>query len=167
MKHARAINAFANPTTNSYKRLIPGFEAPVLLAYSARNRSAGCRIPFVTSPAGKRVEVRFPDPACNPYLGFAAMMMAGLDGIQNKIDPGDPIDKDLYDLPPEELADVPTVCGSLREALEALDADRDFLKKGDVFPDDTIDGYMELKWEEVYTTEHAPHPVEFMMYYSS
>ena len=166
MAHAKALNAFVNPTTNSYKRLIPGFEAPVLLAYSARNRSAGCRIPFVTSPAGKRVEVRFPDPACNPYLGFAAMMMAGLDGIQNKIDPGDPIDKDLYDLPPEELADVPTVCGSLREALDALDADRDFLKKGDVFPDDTIDGYMELKWEEVYTTEHAPHPVEFKMYYS-
>ncbi|MEE9317337.1 MAG: type I glutamate--ammonia ligase [Rhodospirillales bacterium] len=167
MKHAKAFNAFVNPTTNSYKRLIPGFEAPVLLAYSARNRSAGCRIPFVTTPAGKRVEVRFPDPACNPYLGFAAMLMAGLDGIQNKIDPGDAIDKDLYDLPPEELADVPTVCGSLREALEALDADRDFLKKGDVFTDDTIDAYMELKWEEVYNLEHTPHPVEFLMYYSS
>ncbi|MCH8237576.1 MAG: type I glutamate--ammonia ligase, partial [Proteobacteria bacterium] len=167
IKHARAINAFANPTTNSYKRLIPGFEAPVLLAYSARNRSAGCRIPFVTSAAGKRVEVRFPDPTCNPYLGFAAMMMAGLDGIQNKIDPGDAIDKDLYDLPPEELAEVPTVCGSLREALDCLDADRDFLKKGDVFTDDTIDAYMELKWEEVYNFEHTPHPVEFMMYYSS
>ncbi len=166
MAHAKALNAFVNPTTNSYKRLIPGFEAPTLLAYSALNRSAGCRIPFVTSPAGKRVEVRFPDPACNPYLGFAAMLMAGLDGIQNKIDPGDAIDKDLYDLPPEELADVPTVCGSLREALDSLDADRDFLKKGDVFPDDTIDGYMELKWEEVYTFEHAPHPVEFEMYYS-
>lgn len=166
MAHAKSFNAFVNPTTNSYKRLIPGFEAPTLLAYSARNRSAGCRIPFVTSAAGKRVEVRFPDPACNPYLGFAAMLMAGLDGIQNKIDPGDPIDKDLYDLPPEELADVPTVCGSLREALDSLDADRDYLKKGDVFTDDTIDGYMELKWEEVYTFEHAPHPVEFMMYYS-
>ena len=166
MAHAKSFNAFVNPTTNSYKRLIPGFEAPVLLAYSARNRSAGCRIPFVTSAAGKRVEVRFPDPACNPYLGFAAMLMAGLDGIQNKIDPGDAIDKDLYDLPPEELAEVPTVCGSLREALDSLDADRDYLKKGDVFTDDTIDGYMELKWEEVYTTEHAPHPVEFMMYYS-
>ncbi len=166
MAHAKSINAFVNPTTNSYKRLIPGFEAPVLLAYSARNRSASCRIPFVTSAAGKRVEVRFPDPACNPYLGFAAMLMAGLDGIQNKIDPGDAIDKDLYDLPPEELAEVPTVCGSLREALDSLDADRDYLKKGDVFTDDTIDGYMELKWEEVYTTEHAPHPVEFMMYYS-
>ena len=166
MAHAKSFNAFVNPTTNSYKRLIPGFEAPVLLAYSARNRSAGCRIPFDTSPAGKRVEVRFPDPACNPYLGFAAMLMAGLDGIQNKIDPGDAIDKDLYDLPPEELAEVPTVCGSLREALDSLDADRDYLKKGDVFTDDVIDGYMELKWEEVYTTEHAPHPVEFMMYYS-
>ncbi len=167
MKHAKAFNAFVNPTTNSYKRLIPGFEAPVLLAYSARNRSAGCRIPFVTTAAGKRVEVRFPDPACNPYLGFAAMLMAGLDGIQNKIDPGDAIDKDLYDLPPEELADVPTVCGSLREALEALDADRDFLKKGDVFTDDQIDAYMELKWEEIYNFEHTPHPVEFQMYYSS
>ncbi len=167
MKHAKACNAYVNPTTNSYKRLIPGFEAPVLLAYSARNRSAGCRIPFATSAAGKRVEVRFPDPACNPYLGFAAMLMAGLDGIQNKIDPGDPIDKDLYDLPPEELKDVPTVCGSLREALDSSDADRHFLKKGDVFTDDTIDGYMELKWDEVYNTEHTPHPVEFMMYYSS
>ena len=166
MKHAKAFNAFVNPTTNSYKRLIPGFEAPVLLAYSARNRSAGCRIPFVTTPAGKRVEVRFPDPACNPYLGFAAMLMAGLDGIQNKIDPGEAIDKDLYDLPPEELEGVPTVCGSLREALEALDADRDFLKKGDVFTDDLLDGYMELKWDEVYNLEHTPHPVEFMMYYS-
>ena len=167
MAHAKSFNAFVNSTTNSYKRLIPGFEAPVLLAYSAHNRSAGCRIPFVTSPAGKRVEVRFPDPACNPYLGFAAMLMAGLDGIQNKIDPGDAIDKDLYDLPPEELAEVPTVAGSLREALDALDAARDFLKKGDVFTDDTIDGYMELKWEEVYNFEHTPHPVEFMMYYSS
>jgi glutamine synthetase len=167
MKHAKAFNAFVNPSTNSYKRLIPGFEAPVLLAYSARNRSAGCRIPFVTSAAGKRVEVRFPDPTSNPYLGFTAMLMAGLDGIQNKIDPGDAIDKDLYDLPPEELANVPTVCGSLREALEALDADRDFLKKGDVFMDDQIDAYMELKWEEVYNFEHTPHPVEFMMYYSS
>ncbi|HJO75882.1 MAG TPA: type I glutamate--ammonia ligase [Rhodospirillales bacterium] len=167
MKHAKAFNAFVNPSTNSYKRLIPGFEAPVLLAYSARNRSAGCRIPFVTSAAGKRVEVRFPDPTSNPYLGFTAMLMAGLDGIQNKIDPGDAIDKDLYDLPPEELANVPTVCGSLREALEALDADRDFLKKGDVFTDDQIDAYMELKWEEVYNFEHTPHPVEFMMYYSS
>jgi glutamine synthetase len=167
IKHARAINAFTNPTTNSYKRLIPGFEAPVLLAYSARNRSASCRIPFVSSPKGKRVEVRFPDPLCNPYLGFAAMLMAGLDGIQNKIHPGDPMDKNLYDLPPEELRQVPTVCGSLREALQTLDADRDFLKKGDVFSDDLIDAYIELKWEEVYRFEHTPHPVEFEMYYSA
>jgi glutamine synthetase len=167
IKHARAINAFSNPSTNSYKRLIPGFEAPVLLAYSARNRSASCRIPFTTSPNGKRVEVRYPDATANPYLAFAAMLMAGLDGIQNKIDPGDPMDKNLYDLPPEELADVPTVCGSLREAVENLDADRDFLKKGDVFTDDLIDGYMELKWEEIYNFEHTPHPVEFQMYYSS
>ena len=165
IKHAKAINAFANPTTNSYKRLIPGFEAPVLLAYSARNRSASCRIPYAPSPNGKRVEVRFPDPAGNPYLTFAAMLMAGLDGIENKIHPGDPMDKDLYDLPPEELAGVPTVCGSLREAMEALDADRDFLKKGGVFSDDQIDAYMELKWEEIYRFEHAPHPVEFEMYY--
>jgi len=165
--HAKAINAFSNPSTNSYKRLIPGFEAPVLLAYSARNRSASCRIPFANSPKGKRVEVRFPDAMANPYLAFSAMMMAGLDGIQNKIHPGDAMDKDLYDLPPEELADVPTVCGSLREALESLDEDRAFLKKGDVFTDDQINAYMDLKWEEVYTFEHAPHPVEFKMYYSS
>jgi glutamine synthetase len=167
IKHAKSLNAFTNPTTNSYKRLIPGFEAPVLLAYSARNRSASCRIPFTSNPKGKRVEVRFPDPTCNPYLGFAAMLMAGLDGIQNKIHPGDAIDKNLYDLPPEELANVPTVCGSLREAIGHLDADRDFLKKGDVFTDDVIDGYIELKWEEVYNFEHTPHPVEFQMYYSS
>ena len=167
IKHAKALNAFTNPTTNSYKRLIPGFEAPVLLAYSARNRSAACRIPFTTSPSGKRVEVRYPDPTCNPYLAFAGMMMAGLDGILNKIDPGAPIDKNLYDLPPEELENVPVVSGSLREALESLDADRDFLKKGDVFSDNLIDGYMELKWEEVYNFEHTPHPVEWQMYYSS
>jgi len=167
IKHAQAINAFTNPSTNSYKRLIPGFEAPVLLAYSARNRSASCRIPFATSPKGKRVEVRFPDATANPYLAFTAMLMAGLDGIENKIHPGDPMDKNLYDLPPEELKDVPTVCHSLREALNALDADRDFLKKGDVFTDDQIEGYMDLKWEEVYTFEHTPHPVEFKMYYSS
>ncbi|MEK9723930.1 MAG: type I glutamate--ammonia ligase [Rhodospirillaceae bacterium] len=167
IKHAKAINAFTNPTTNSYKRLIPGFEAPVLLAYSARNRSASCRIPFSNSPNGKRVEVRFPDAMANPYLAFSAMMMAGLDGIQNKINPGDAMDKDLYDLPPEELADVPTVCASLREAMENLDADRDFLKKGDVFTDDQIDAYMGLKWEEIYNFEHTPHPVEFKMYYSA
>ncbi len=166
IKHARAINAFTNPTTNSYKRLIPGFEAPVLLAYSARNRSASCRIPYVSSPKGKRVEVRFPDPAANPYLGFTAMLMAGLDGVQNKIHPGDPMDKNLYELPPEELKDVPTVCHSLREAAGALDADREFLLKGDVFTNDQIDGYLTLKWEEIYKFEHTPHPVEFAMYYS-
>ena len=166
MRHARAINAFSNPTTNSYKRLVPGFEAPVLLAYSARNRSASCRIPYASSPGGKRVEVRFPDPAANPYLTFAAMLMAGLDGIENRIHPGDPMDKNLYDLPPEELEDVPTVCGSLRQALESLDADRDFLKKGDVFTDDIIDGYTELKWDEVYAFEQTTHPIEFSMYYS-
>ncbi len=166
IKHAKSLNAFTNPSTNSYKRLIPGFEAPVLLAYSARNRSASCRIPFSSNPKGKRVEIRFPDPTANPYLAFSAMMMAGLDGIQNKIHPGDAMDKNLYDLPPEELADVPTVCGSLREALESLDADREYLKKGDVFDDDMIDGYLGLKWEEVYNFEHTPHPVEFKMYYS-
>ncbi|WP_420565368.1 type I glutamate--ammonia ligase [Thalassobaculum sp.] len=167
IKHARAINAFTNSTTNSYKRLIPGFEAPVLLAYSSRNRSASCRIPHVNSPKGKRVEVRFPDPAGNPYLSFAAMLMAGLDGIQNKIHPGDPMDKNLYDLPPEELSDIPTVCGSLREALENLDKDRAFLTQGGVFTDDQIDGFIELKMEEVYRFEHTPHPVEFDMYYSN
>jgi glutamine synthetase len=166
IKHAKAINAFTNPTTNSYKRLIPGFEAPVLLAYSARNRSASCRIPIASSPKGKRVEVRFPDPAANPYLGFAAMLMAGIDGIQNKIHPGEAMDKNLYDLPPEELKDVPTVCGSLREAIGELEADHAFLTKGDVFPRDQIESYIELKWEEVYNFEHTPHPIEFMMYYS-
>jgi len=166
MKHARALNAFTNPSTNSYKRLIPGFEAPVLLAYSARNRSASCRIPFATSPKAKRIEMRFPDATANPYLAFTAMMMAGLDGIQNKIHPGDPMDKDLYDLPPEELKGIPTVAGSLREALEALDADRDFLKKGDVFNDDMIQAYIDLRWDEVYAMEQTPHPVEFDMYYS-
>ncbi len=167
IKHAKAINAFSNPSTNSYKRLIPGFEAPVLLAYSARNRSASCRIPFASSPNGKRVEIRFPDPMANPYLAFSAMMMAGLDGIQNKIHPGDAMDKDLYDLPPEELAEVPTVCGSLREAVDAMNSDREFLTKGDVFTEDQLDAYAELKMEEVHTFEHAPHPVEFKMYYSS
>jgi len=167
IKHARAINAFTNSTTNSYKRLVPGFEAPVLLAYSARNRSASCRIPFASGPKGKRVEVRFPDPAGNPYLGFAAMLMAGLDGIQNRIHPGEAMDKDLYDLPPEELANVPTVCGSLRQALEELDKGRDFLKKGDVFTDDFIDSYIALKMEEVVAFEMSPHPIEFKMYYSN
>src|ERR1700737_428983 len=166
IKHAKGINAFTNPTTNSYKRLIPGFEAAVLLAYSSRNRSAACRIPYVSSPKGKRVEVRFPDSSANPYLAFAAMLMAGIDGIQNKIHPGDPMDKNLYDLPPEELSKVPTVAGSLREALNSLDADRTFLTKGGVFTDDQIDAYMELKWEEVYNGEHQPAPIEYKMYYS-
>lgn len=167
IKHAKAINAFTNPGTNSYKRLTPGFEAPVLLAYSARNRSASVRIPYSTSPNGKRIEVRFPDALANPYLAFAAMMMAGLDGIENKIHPGDAMDKDLYALPPEELQGIPTVAGSLREALDALDADRDFLKKGDVFNDDQINSYLELKFEEVARLDLAPHPIEFDMYYSA
>ena len=166
IKHARAINAFANASTNSYKRLVPGFEAPVLLAYSARNRSASIRIPYVSSPKAKRLETRFPDPAGNPYLTFTALIMAGLDGIENKIDPGDPMDKDLYDLPPEELKDVPTVCRSLREALEALDADRAFLKKGNVMTDEQIDAYIDLKMEEVTRFETHPHPVEFALYYA-
>jgi glutamine synthetase len=167
IKHAKAINAFSNPSTNSYKRLIPGFEAPVLLAYSARNRSASCRIPYTTNPKAKRVEVRFPDPTCNPYLSFSAITMAAMDGIKNKIHPGDPMDKDLYDLPPEELKGIPTVCGSLREALGALAADHDFLLEGGVFSSDQIESYIELKWNEVYKFEHTPHPVEFEMYYSA
>lgn len=166
IRHAKAINALTNPSTNSYKRLVPGYEAPVLLAYSSRNRSASCRIPYVASPKGKRVEVRFPDPSANPYLAYAAMLMAGLDGIQNKIHPGEAMDKNLYDLPPEELRNVPTVCGSLREALDNLDKDRAFLKKGHVFSDDFIDAYIELKMEEVRRFEMTPHPVEFELYYS-
>ncbi|MGP9820703.1 type I glutamate--ammonia ligase [Salinarimonas sp. NSM] len=166
IKHAKAINAFTNPSTNSYKRLVPGFEAPVLLAYSSRNRSASCRIPWTTSPKAKRVEVRFPDPTANPYLAFAALLMAGLDGILNKIDPGAAMDKDLYDLPPRELKKIPTVCGSLREALAALDKDRAFLKAGGVFDDDQIDSYIELKMQDVIKFEHTPHPVEYVMYYS-
>ncbi len=167
IKHARAINAFANATTNSYKRLVPGFEAPVLLAYSSRNRSASIRIPHVASPKGKRIETRFPDAAGNPYLTYTALLMAGLDGIENQIDPGSPMDKDLYDLPPEELTDIPTVCRSLREAMESLDADRDFLKKGGVMDDDQIDAYIDLKMEEVTRIEHHPHPVEFELYYKA
>ena len=165
-KHARALNAFTNPATNSYKRLVPGFEAPVMLAYSARNRSASCRIPHVANPKARRIEIRFPDPMANPYLAFAAMMMAGLDGIQNKIHPGDPLDKDLYDLPPEEAQDIPTVCHSLDQALEALDNDRDFLKAGGVFTDDLIDAYIELKMEDVNRFRMTTHPIEFDLYYS-
>ena len=167
LKHAKAINAFSNATTNSYKRLIPGFEAPVLLAYSARNRSASCRIPITLSKNGARCEIRFPDAAGNPYLTFSAMLMAGLDGIKNKIHPGESFDKDLYTLPEEEIKNIPTVCGSLREAMESLDTDREFLKQGNVFTDDQIDAYIALKFEEIYNLEHTPHPIEFQMYYSS
>ena len=166
IRHARALNAFTNASTNSYKRLVPGFEAPVMLAYSARNRSASIRIPWVSSPKGRRIEVRFPDPTANPYLAFAAMMLAGLDGIQSKIHPGDPMDKDLYDLPAEEAASIPTVCHSLDMALDSLDRDREFLTAGGVFSDDLIDGYIALKMEEVTTMRMTTHPVEFDMYYS-
>jgi glutamine synthetase len=165
IKHAKAINAFSNSTTNSYKRLVPGYEAPVKLAYSARNRSASIRIPHVESPKGKRIEVRFPDPMGNPYLTFVAMLMAGLDGIENRLHPGQPMDKNLYDLPPREQKKVPEVCGSLREALENLDRDRAFLKKGGVMDDDFIDSYIELKMEEVMRLQLHPHPVEFDMYF--
>jgi glutamine synthetase len=167
IKHARALNAFTNPTTNSYKRLVPGYEAPVLLAYSSRNRSASCRIPYGTGSKAKRVEFRFPDALANPYLAYAALLMAGLDGIQNRLHPGEAMDKNLYDLPPAELADVPTVCGSLREALDSLEADMDFLLKGDVFGREQIEAYIELKREEVARWEMTPSPVEFDMYYSS
>src|SRR5579863_5234560 len=165
IKHAKAVNAFTNSTTNSYKRLVPGYEAPVNLAYSAKNRSAAIRAPWVPSPKGKRIEVRFPDPMGNPYLTFTALLMAGLDGIENKIDPGGPMDKNLYDLPPREQKKVPEVCGSLREALDSLDKDRAFLKKGGVMDDDFIDSYIELKMEEVMRLALHPHPVEFDMYY--
>ncbi len=166
IKHARALNAFTNASTNSYKRLVPGFEAPVMLAYSARNRSASIRIPFVNSPKGRRVEVRFGDPTANPYLAFAAMLMAGLDGIKNKINPGDAMDKDLYDLPAEEAAEIPTVCHSLDQALDALSEDRAFLTDGGVFTDDMIDGYIALKMEEVTRMRMETHPAEFDLYYS-
>ncbi|WP_282094914.1 type I glutamate--ammonia ligase [Epibacterium ulvae] len=166
LKHAKTLNAFTNPSTNSYKRLIPGFEAPVLRAYSARNRSGCVRIPWTESPKAKRVEARFPDPSANPYLAFSALLMAGMDGIKNKIDPGEAMDKNLYDLPAEELEGIPTVCGSLREALECLAADHDFLLQGDVFTKDQIEGYIALKMEEVELFEHTPHPVEFGLYYS-
>jgi glutamine synthetase len=166
IKHARAINAFANPATNSYKRLVPGFEAPVMLAYSARNRSASIRIPLVASAKARRIEVRFPDPAANPYLCFTALLMAGLDGIKNKIHPGDAMDKDLYDLPAEEAKEIPTVSHSLEMALEALDKDRDFLKQGGVMTDDMIDAYIALKQKDVMTLKMTTHPIEFDLYYS-
>ena len=165
IKHAKALNALTNPSTNSYKRLVPGFEAPVMLAYSARNRSASVRIPWTASPNGKRLEVRFPDPMANPYLAYSALLMAGLDGIKNKIHPGDAMDKDLYDLPPAEAAAIPQVCGSLREALENLDSDRAFLTAGGVFDNDQIDAYIEMKMEDVHRLAMHPHPVEFDMYY--
>ena len=166
IKHARALNAITNPLTNSYKRLVPGFEAPVMLAYSARNRSASIRIPYVPNPKARRIEVRFPDPGANPYLAFAAMMMAGLDGIQNKIHPGEASDKDLYDLPPEEEKKIPTVCHSLDMALEALDKDREFLTRGGVFTNDLIDAYIDLKMQDVTRFRMTTHPIEFDMYYS-
>ncbi|MHB1230596.1 MAG: glutamate--ammonia ligase [Halothiobacillus sp.] len=166
IKHAHALNAFCNPSTNSYKRLVPHYEAPVKLAYSARNRSASIRIPFVTNPKARRVELRFPDSTANPYLAFAAMLMAGIDGIQNKIHPGEAASKNLYDLPPEEEKNIPEVAFSLDQALDALDGDRDFLKRGDVFSDDLIDAYLELKRGEVQRVRQLPHPVEFEMYYS-
>ena len=166
IKHAKAINAFSNSTTNSYKRLVPGYEAPVKLAYSARNRSASIRIPYVGNPKGRRVEARFPDPLANPYLAFSALMMAGLDGVQNKIHPGDPADKNLYDLPPEEDAKIPTVCSSLEQALEALDNDREFLTRGGVFSNDMLNAYIDLKMADVNRLRMTTHPVEFDMYYS-
>jgi len=166
IKHARALNAFTNASTNSYKRLVPGFEAPTLLAYSARNRSASVRIPYVQSPKARRVEVRFPDATGNPYFAFSAMLMAGLDGILNKIHPGDAMDKDLYDLPPEEEKAIPTVCYSLDQALEALSADREFLTAGGVFTNDLIDAYIDLKMDDVTRLRMSTHPVEFDMYYS-
>ena len=166
IKHGKALNAFTNASTNSYKRLIPGFEAPVILVYSSRNRSASCRIPISNNPSGKRVEVRFPDPSANPYLAFSSMLMAGLDGIKNKIDPGAAADEDLYELSDSEVKKLPTVCGSLREALETLDEDRAFLTEGNVFSDDQINAYIELKMEEVYDLEHSPHPIEYKNYFS-
>jgi len=166
IKHARALNAITNPGTNSYKRLVPGFEAPVKLAYSARNRSASIRIPYVSNPKGRRIETRFPDPLANPYLAFSALLMAGLDGVQNKIHPGEAADKNLYDLPPEEDALIPTVCSSLDQALEHLDKDREFLTRGGVFTDSMIDEYIALKMEEVTRFRMTTHPIEFEMYYS-
>jgi glutamine synthetase len=166
IKHAKALNAITNASTNSYKRLVPGFEAPVMLAYSARNRSASIRIPYVVNPKGRRIEVRFPDSTANPYLAFSAMLMAGIDGIQNKIHPGEAMDKDLYDLPPEEEAAIPQVAFSFDEALEALDKDREFLTRGGVFTDEAIDGYIDLKKQDVTRLRMSTHPVELDMYYS-
>lgn len=166
IKHAKALNAFTNPTTNSYKRLVPGYEAPVLLTYSSYNRSASCRIPISPTPNSKRVEIRFPDPTANPYLAFAAMLMAGLDGIENKIHPGEAMDKNLYELPKAEMENIPHVARSLREALGALASDHDFLMKGEVFSKDLIDSFIALKEEEIAQVEHIPHPAEYLIYYS-
>ncbi len=166
IRHARALNAFANPGTNSYKRLVAGFEAPVNIAYSASNRSAAVRIPYASSPKQRRIEIRFPDPSANPYLTFTALLMAGLDGIQNKIHPGDPMDKNLYDLPPEEASMVPNTCASLEEALKSLDSDREFLTRGNVFSNDMIDAFIKLKSEEAALLRTTTHPVEFALYYS-
>jgi glutamine synthetase len=166
IKHAKAINAFTNPGTNSYKRLVPGFEAPINLAYSSRNRSAAVRVPLVSNPKARRIEVRFPDPTTNPYLAFTAMMMAGLDGIQNKLKPGDPVDKNLYDLPPDVAAKVPKVCHSLEQALDELNKDREFLTRGGVFSNDMLDAYVALKEEELTAFRMTTHPIEFQMYYS-
>ena len=167
LKHAKSLNALTNPSTNSYKRLVPGFEAPVNLAYSSRNRSASVRIPqYSQSPKAKRIEVRFPDPSCNPYLAFSAMLMAGLDGIQNKIHPGEPMDKNIYDLPPEELQNIPSVCGSLDEALISLANDHEYLLKGDVFTADFVEAWIDYKKEnEVDAINLRPHPYEFMLYF--
>lgn len=167
VKHARALNAFTNASTNSYKRLVPGFEAPVMLAYSARNRSASIRVPFVSSPKARRIEVRFPDATANPYLAFSALLMAGLDGIRHKIHPGEPMDKNLYDLPPEEQSGLPTVCGTFEEALQALREDHAFLLEGGVFSKDLIDAYIDLKMEEVLRVKMTTHPLEFDLYYSN
>jgi len=166
IRHARALNALTNPSTNSYKRLVPHYEAPVKLAYSARNRSASIRVPYVSNPKGRRIEARFPDALANPYLAFSALLMAGLDGVQNRIHPGDPADKNLYDLPPEEDAQIPTVCASLEQAIVALDEDRDFLTRGGVFSNDMLDAYIELKQAEIDRLRMTTHPVEFDMYYS-
>lgn len=166
IKHAKALNAICNPSTNSYKRLVPGFEAPVKLAYSAKNRSASIRIPYVSNPKGRRIECRFPDPMANPYLAFSSLLMAGLDGVQNKIHPGEAADKNLYDLPPEEDAKIPTVCASLEEALDSLNTDREFLTRGGVFSDEMLDAYIELKMADVTRMRMSTHPAEFDMYYS-
>jgi glutamine synthetase len=166
IKHAKALNAFTNPTTNSYKRLVPGYEAPVLLAYSSSNRSASCRIPHTSSPKAKRLEVRFPDPSANPYLCFASLLMAGIDGILNKIHPGDPMDKDLYDLPPAELKEIPHVSASLAEALDSLEQDYAFLTRGGVFSEDQIEAYIKIRRAEQERFQMAPHPIEYDMYYS-